>query len=61
MTKPATNRIAAAPTNPTYGSTPNRVAPSQARYIAHTMRSPWAKFTTRITPKISVRPIAIRL
>ena len=40
---------------------PARVASSQARYIPHTIMSPWAKFTTRITPKIRVRPTAIRL
>src|SRR5438046_318951 len=34
---------------------------SHARYMPHTIMSPWAKFTTRMTPKISVRPTAIRL
>ena len=29
--------------------------------MPHTIMSPWAKLTTRITPKISVRPTAIRL
>ena len=34
---------------------------SQARYIPHTIMSPWAKLTTRITPKIRVSPTAMRL
>src|SRR5436305_14018730 len=34
---------------------------SHARYMPHTIMSPWAKFTTRMTPKISVSPTAIRL
>src|SRR5438445_4323660 len=40
---------------------PPRVASSHARYIPHTIMSPWAKFTTRMTPKISVSPTAMRL
>jgi len=44
-----------------YGSTPARVDRSQARYIPHTIMSPWAKFTTRITPKMRVSPTAMRL
>src|SRR5437660_12646792 len=40
---------------------PPRVAISHARYIPHTIMSPWAKFTTRMTPKISVSPTAMRL
>jgi hypothetical protein len=40
---------------------PARVERSQARYMPQTIMSPWAKLTTRITPKIRVRPTAIRL
>ena len=40
---------------------PARVASSRARYIPHTIMSPCAKFTTRMTPKISVSPTAMRL
>src|SRR5437764_12343402 len=40
---------------------PPRLAISHARYIPHTIMSPWAKFTTRMTPKISVSPTAMRL
>jgi len=40
---------------------PAREASRYARYMPHTIMSPWAKFTTRITPKISVRPTAMRL
>src|SRR5919197_3447932 len=29
--------------------------------MPHTIMSPWAKFTTRMTPKISVSPTAMRL
>jgi hypothetical protein len=29
--------------------------------MPQTIMSPWAKFTTRITPKIRVRPTAMRL
>jgi len=29
--------------------------------MPHTIMSPWAKFTTRMTPKISDRPTAMRL
>src|SRR5207247_4962583 len=46
---------------PAYGSTPACVASRYARYMPQTIMSPWAKFTTRITPKISVSPTAIRL
>ena len=44
-----------------YGSTPARVANMYARYMPHTIMSPCAKFTTRITPKINVSPTAMRL
>src|SRR6266850_669963 len=59
--RPSTNRAAAQRTKPRYGSMPAREASRYARYMPHTIMSPWAKFTTRITPKISVRPTAMRL
>src|SRR5437773_8845018 len=59
--RPRRNRAAAQRTKPRYGSRPPRVAMSHARYMPHTIMSPWAKFTTRMTPKISVSPTAIRL
>src|SRR5216110_3522684 len=40
---------------------PSRVDRSQARYIPHTIMSPCAKFTTRMTPKMRLSPTAIRL
>src|SRR5437879_9695 len=59
--RPSTNSAAAQRANPAYGSTPACVASRYARYMPQTIMSPWAKFTTRITPKISVSPTAIRL
>src|SRR5437867_6129347 len=59
--RPSTNSAAAQRANPAYGSTPACVASRYARYMPQTIMSPWAKFTTRITPKIRVRPTAIRL
>ena len=44
-----------------YGIDRRRVASSQARYMPHTIMSPWAKLTTRMTPKIRVSPTAMRL
>ena len=61
MAQPRANSAAAQRGKPRYGSTPSRVARTQARYIPHTIMSPWAKLTTRMTPKISVRPTAMRL
>ena len=40
---------------------PARVESTKARYMPHTIMSPWAKLTTRMTPKMSVRPTAMRL
>src|SRR5438552_4371754 len=59
--RPSTNSAAAQRANPAYGSTPACVASRYARYMPQTIMSPWAKFTTRITPKISVSPTAIKL
>ena len=58
---PSANSAAAHTTKLTYGSTPARVASMYARYMPHTIMSPCAKFTTRITPKMSVSPTAMRL
>ena len=57
--KPSANSAPAHTTKPTYGSTPARVASMYATYMPHTIMSPCAKFTTRITPKMSVSPTAM--
>ena len=41
------------------GVTPRYSKPIQARYMPTTIISPCAKFTTRMTPKITDRPSAI--
>jgi hypothetical protein len=43
-----------------YGSTPHKVKDQKARYIPSIRNSPWAKFTTRMMPKMSVSPTAMR-
>ena len=43
-----------------HGSSESRVNAQNARYMPSIRNSPWAKFTTRMIPKISVRPTAIR-
>ncbi len=42
------------------GSSDSRVNDQNARYMPSIRNSPWAKFTTRMIPKIRVRPTAIR-
>ena len=43
----------------TSGSRRKLANSATARYIAIVIISPWAKFTTRTTPKITDRPSAI--
>ncbi len=42
------------------GSSPSAANSTTAAYIAMVIISPWAKLTTRTTPKITDRPSAIR-
>jgi hypothetical protein len=44
----------------TYGSMACSANAQKARYMPSIRNSPWAKFTTRMIPKISVSPTAIR-
>jgi hypothetical protein len=43
-----------------HGSSESSVYDQNARYMPSIRNSPWAKFTTRMIPKMSVRPTAIR-
>jgi len=42
---------------PSRGSTPGPIARKYVRYIPSIMKSPCAKFTTRMTPKIRASPM----
>jgi len=44
----------------TNGSSPRPLNSTMARYMAMVIISPWAKLTTRTTPKMTERPTAIR-
>ena len=58
-TYPNANRTAAIGTSITSGSRPSAVNSTSAIYMAMVIISPWAKLTTRTTPKITERPSAI--
>jgi len=42
----------------TYGSSPQSFQSQNVTYMPSITNSPWAKFTMRTTPKISVSPVA---
>jgi len=54
---PHRNRAGATTTTDNRGSQPSRAKRIQARYMPIMTSSPWARLTTRITPKIRVRPM----
>ena len=57
---PSRNTAAKASGAPSQGSRPSQAQSAQAAYIPSIRNSAWAKFTTPITPKTSVRPTEIR-
>jgi len=60
VTSPTTKKSGMATKRMKYGSTPHSVNDQNARYMPSMRNSPWAKFTTRMIPKMSVSPTAIR-
>ena len=57
--KPTMKNSAAIGSMVTSGSRPSARKSRKATYIAATANSPWAKLTTRTTPKITDSPSAI--
>lgn len=57
ITAPSTNSSSTTSGTATYGCRPIWWAQSQAAYMPTIRNSPWAKLTTRTTPKIRVRPM----
>ena len=60
VSRPSTKIAGASTRALRYGSIPQRWCIQKEPNIASMMNSPWAKFTIRRTPKISVSPIDIR-
>ena len=54
---PTTNSTGMETTSESSGSIPKRVARKKLMYMPIITNSPWAKFTTFTTPKISVTPM----